>query len=184
MNQNTIINPLLNQNYTYYNMNINNNFPNQNFNQINQFQQNNMQFGMMNQMNKMNQINQMNPMNQMNQMNQINQMNQMNNNINLEDEIIKNNQNLNYKKFYINLDQTNLINSIIDFYKKNHKEYMNFNEKVQIMNLINHLNPNLSVIKETHNDDPLHYIKDDKIIIKFINRDKVLYNVQIPVSID
>ena len=184
MNQNNIINPLLNQNYTYYNMNINNNFPNQNFNQINQFQQNNMQFGMMNQMNKMNQINQMNPMNQMNQMNQINQMNQMNNNINLEDEIIKNNQNLNYKKFYINLDQINLINSIIDFYKKNHKEYMNFNEKVQIMNLINHLNPNLSVIKETHNDDPLHYIKDDKIIIKFINRDKVLYNVQIPVSIN
>ena len=57
---------------------------------------------------------------------------------------------------------------------------MNFNEKVQIMNLINHLNPNLSVIKETHNDDPLHYIKDDKIIIKF----KVLYNVQIPVSIN
>ena len=121
MNQNTIINPLLNQNYTNYNMNINNNFPNQNFNQINQFQQNNMQFDMMNQMNQMNQINQMNPMNQMNQMNQINQMNQMNNNINLEDEIIKNNQNLNYKKFYINLNQINLINSIIDFYKKKKK---------------------------------------------------------------
>ena len=146
MNQNTFINPLLNQNYTNYNMNINNNFPNQNFNQINQ-------------------------------------INQVNDNINLEDEILKNNQNLNFKKFYINLDQINLINSIIDFYKKNGKEYMNFNEKIQIMNLINHLNPNLSAIKEKH-DNPLPYIKEEKINIKFINRNKVLYNVQIPVSIN
>ena len=178
MNQNTFINPLLNQNYTNYIMNIKNNFPNQNFNQINQCQQNNMLLGMMNQMNQMNQIN------QMNQMNQMNQINQMNNNINLEDEIIKNNQNLNLKKFYINLDQINLINSIIDFYKENRKEYMNFNEKVQIMKLINHLNPNLSAIKEIHNESPLHYIEEEKIIIKFINRDKVLYNVQIPISIN
>jgi hypothetical protein len=58
------------------------------------------------------------------------------------------------------------------------------NEKAQIMNLINHLNPNLSAIKKIHNDDPLHYIEEEKIIIKFINRDKVLYNVQIPVSIN
>jgi hypothetical protein len=143
-----------------------------------------MQFGMMNQMNQINQINQMNPMNQMNLMNQINQMNQMNNNINLEDEIIKNNQNLNYKKFYINLDQINLINSIIEFYKKNGKEYMNFNEKAQIMNLINHLNPDFSLIKEIHNDDPLNYIEEEKIIVKFINGNKVLYNVKIPVSIN
>ena len=60
---------------------------------------------------------------------------------------------------------------------------MNFNEKIQIMNLINHLNPNLSAIKEKH-DNPLTYIKEEKINIKFINRKKVLYNVQIPVSIN
>ena len=123
-------------------------------------------------------------MNQMNLMNQMNQMNQINNNDNLENEIIKNNQKLNSKKFYINLDQINLINSIIDFYKKNDKEYMNFNEKVQIMKLINHLNSDFSKIKEINNDDPLHYIEEEKINIKFINRDKVLYNVRIPISIN
>ena len=114
----------------------------------------------------------------------MNQMNQINNNDNLENEIIKNNLNLNSKKFYINLDQINLINSIIDFYKKNGKEYMNFNEKVQIMKLINHLNPDFSSIKTIDNDDPLHYIDEEKITIKFINRDNVLYNVRIPVSIN
>ena len=61
---------------------------------------------------------------------------------------------------------------------------MNFNEKAQIMNLINHLNPDFSLIKEIHNDDPLNYIEEEKIIVKFINRNKVLYNVKIPVSIN
>jgi len=72
----------------------------------------------------------------------------------------------------------------MDFYKKNGKEYMNFNKKDQIMKLIDHLNPNLSAIKEIYNDNPLLYIEEEKIIIKFINRDKVLYNAQIPVSIN
>ena len=31
---------------------------------------------------------------------------------------------------------------------------MNFNEKSQIMNLINHLNPDFSTIKKTDYDDP------------------------------
>jgi hypothetical protein len=61
---------------------------------------------------------------------------------------------------------------------------MNFNEKGQIMNLINQLNPDFSNIKKIDNNDPLHYIKEEKIIIKFINRNKVLYNVRIPVSIN
>ena len=82
-------------------------------------------------------------------MNQINQNFNINNvnNENLKNQIIANNKNLNQNNFYINLNQINLINDIINFYKNNGMDEMNFNQKFQIMNLINHLNPDLSLIK-------------------------------------
>ena len=82
-------------------------------------------------------------------MNQINQNFNINNvnNENLKNQIIANNKNLNQNNFYINLNQINLINDIINFYKNNEMDEMNFNQKFQIMNLINHLNPDLSLIK-------------------------------------
>ena len=69
-------------------------------------------------------------------MNQINQMIQISN------------QNMDKNNFWINLNQINLINSIIDFFHKTGSDYMNFNEKGQIMNLVNLLNQNLSSLKQ------------------------------------
>ena len=69
------------------------------------------------------------------------------NNQNLKNQIINNNKNLNQNNFYINLNQINLINDIINFYKNNKMDEMNFDQKFQIMNLINHLNPDLSLMK-------------------------------------
>jgi len=62
-------------------------------------------------------------MNQTNQMNLINQKNQI--------YRIKqiNNQNMDENNFWINLNQINLINSIIDFFHKTGNDYMNYNEK-------------------------------------------------------
>ena len=66
---------------------------------------------------------------------------------NLISQIQNNNNNLNPKNFWINLGQLNLINSIIDFYHKNGRIFMNFNEKFQIMNLINNINPDYTKIQ-------------------------------------
>ena len=119
-------------------------------------------------------------------MNQINQNFNINNvnNENLKNQIIANNKNLNQNNFYINLNQINLINDIINFYKNNGMDEMNFNQKFQIMNLINHLNPDLSLIKINDEiKDPLYYIHECKINIKLINYTKTLYNVKIPTFI-
>ena len=105
-------------------------------------------------------------------------------NENLKKQIMLNNHNLDQNNFYINLNQINLINDIINFYQKNGMDCMNFNQKVQIMNLINHLNPDFSLIKQSdHIEDPLHYILENKIQIKLINYDKILYNIKIPAFI-
>ena len=91
---------------------------------------------------------------------------------------------MNQNNFYINLNQINSINDIINFYKNNGMDEMNFNQKFQIMNLINHLNPDLSLIKISDTiEDPLYYIHEYKINIKLINYNKTLYNVKIPTSI-
>ena len=161
-------------------------------------------------MNQMNAMNQMNPMDQMNnnqieQTNQIEQMNKSQTNpktqinqgqINEKEQLdqnqsnlislnIKNNKSLNPKNFWINLNKINLINSIIDFYQKNKKIYMNFNEKFQIMNLINNLNPDITKIQnETKILDPFHYIDGEKIIITFINHSFKIIKIKIPISIN
>ena len=102
----------------------------------------------------------------------------------MKNQIINNNKNLNQNNFYINLNQINLINDIINFYKNNEMDEMNFNQKFQIMNLINHLNPDLSLIKISDKiEDPLYYIHEYKINIKLINYNKILYNVNIPTFI-
>jgi hypothetical protein len=77
----------------------------------------------------------------MNQINQINQIFQI---------IQNNNQNMDKNNFWINLNQINLINSIIDFFHKTGNDYMNYNQKGQIMNLVNLLNPNLSKLKQNN----------------------------------
>lgn len=119
-------------------------------------------------------------------MNPINQNFNINNanNENLKNQIINNNKNLNQNNFYINLNQINLINDIINFYKNNGMDEMNFNQKYQIMNLINHLNPDFSLIKSNNKiEDPLYYINEYKINIRLINYNKILYNVKIPTFI-
>ena len=104
-------------------------------------------------------------------MNQINQMIQISN------------QNMDKNNFWINLNQINLINSIIDFFHKTGNDYMNFNEKGQIMNLVNLLNPNLSSLKQINETKySLDYIKGEKRHIKFINSNFELFNVSIPIS--
>ena len=100
---------------------------------------------------------------------------------NLISLIQNNNNNLNPKNFWINFGQLNLINSIIDFYHKNGRIFMNFNEKFQIMNLINNINPDYAKIQNENNIlDPLHYIKEEKIVITFINHDFKITKVKIP----
>ena len=59
-----------------------------------------------------------------------------------------NNQNMDKNNFQVSLNQINLINSIIDFFHQTGNDYMNYNEKEQIMNLINLLNLNVSKLKK------------------------------------
>ena len=162
-NQNLANNPFNNNNINMFN---NNNFNNQNILNFNYNNQN------MNQHNNNNQ-----------NMNVINN-NEQNLNNNLRNQIQKNNMEMNIDNFWIDINQIGLIDSIIQFYHKTGNEYLNMNEKYQIMNIINRLNPDISSLK-TQNEilDPLHYIKEPKKLIKFINSDFNLYNVKIPYSI-
>lgn len=60
---------------------------------------------------------------------------------------------------------------------------MNYNEKEQIMNLVNLLNLNLSKLKQSNEIKySLDYIKGEKRLIKFVNSVFVLFNVRIPIS--
>jgi hypothetical protein len=69
---------------------------------------------------------------------------------------------------------------------------MNFEHPQQVKSLINHLYPNYSELKQINDDDNdknniygelLPYIHEEKKIIKFINSNKMLYNIKIPCSI-
>ena len=187
-----------------YSNHFNQNF-NQNLNQ-NQFMLNNSnQFNMMQNMNPMNNFNfnqqnlmmqNMNPMNifDLNQQNlMIQNMNPMNifdlNQQNLMEQQLNNQMNFNNNNnndINIPINQINLINSIIYYYKENNNENMDYNNPNQIRNILNLLNPNYPGLKykEINKiDDPLYYIKVPKTIIKFVNSDYLIYKVKIPKTI-
>ena len=183
LNQNFVINPMLFQQQTNINMNANNNLMNQNL-LYNQMIQN---------MNNINQMNQNQNFNLMNQniipnnqnFNQINQNQNVNMNLNLVSQIYNNNMNMNINNFWININQISLLLAIIDFYHKTENEFVDINDKYQIMNIMNRLNPNLSTLKQDNEIlDPLHYINKPKKVVKFVNSDFKLFNVKIPTFID
>ena len=173
----------------------------QNINPNNFMLSNNAQFNMMQNMNQFNNmINQQNLMMQnMNQINNMNNqqnlmmqnMNQFNNfDLNKQIQIMQgmNNQiNINNNN-YINipLNQINLLNSIISFYKNNNNDYMSYDNPNQIKNILNLLNPNYPGLKYDNAnkiEDPLYYIKTVKKTLKFINSDYIIYKVRIPITI-
>jgi hypothetical protein len=147
---------------------------NQNLNQMNQNMiQNNQNLNQMNQ----NMIQNNQNYNQMN--------NEQNMNMNLVSQINNNNMSMNINNFWININQISLLIDIIDFYHKTENEFMDFNDKYQIMNIMNRLNPDLSKLEQDNEIlDPLHYIKEPKKVVKFVNSDFKLFNVKIPSSID
>ena len=155
-----------NQNQAFNNFNPNmiginnNNFINQNF-MNNQYQ-----------------------MMQMNQMMMQNMNNQINNNILNQNHNINNIQNNNNFNF-INQNQKILVDKIIEFYRKNGRKFMNYNEPNQIKKLLDNLDTNNPNLKEgIILDDPMSYIKEKKKLIKFINHDFKIFNVNVPISID
>ena len=166
----------INPNLIQSDMGFNNNNNNYNFNNHNVFTDQNLQnmpiFNIPNQ--NMNQINYNQNLDQINN-------NEVNSNNNLKEQIQKTNLEMNSNNFWININQIELIDSIIKFYHNSGNEYLDIKAKYQIMNIINRLNPNISLLK-TNNDilDPLYYVKGQKKIIKFINSDFNVYNVKIP----
>ena len=81
-------------------------------------------------------------------------------------------------------NQLKVVNSIIDFCKERHNNYISYNYNDQIMELINHLNPNPSDLKYNNEIlDPLHYIEGEKKIIKFITSEYRLYKIKMPLNI-
>jgi len=177
--------------------NMNNFFLNQFSNQNNY--QNNLFFNPMNNVNLMNQINNMNILNQnMNQMNYLNIMNQnMNqgndinllnkninqiNNMNFLNHNMKNNSNPNFNDFDYLIDFMKLINLIIKFYERTGNYNMNYNNKNQIKSLIKQIYFNTNGI-DCKIEDPLYYLNEPKILIKFINSDYKVFKVKIPKTI-
>ena len=162
MNMNINNNPFLFNNINNQNMNMNNNpflFNNKNMNNINM--NNNNLFLNQNFMNNQNQMMQMNQMMMGNLNNQYNQYN------------------------FINQNQKNLVDKIIQFYQRSGRKFMNYNEKNQISNLLDNLDTNSPKLKEGNDiADPLPYIKEKKKLIKFINHDFKIFNVKVPTSID
>ena len=141
MNPNFPNNFTFNQNQAFNNFNPNmiginnNNFINQNF-MNNQYQ-----------------------MMQMNQMMMQNMNNQINNNILNQNHNINNIQNNNNFNF-INQNQKILVDKIIEFYRKNGRKFMNYNEPNQIKKLLDNLDTNNPNLKEgIILDDPMSYIK-------------------------
>lgn len=118
--------------------------------------------------------------NMMNNNLQITQMYQMANLYN------QNNQNINNNNInFVNQNQKILVDKIIEFYQNKGRKFMNYNEEWQIKQLLNNLDTNCPLLKEGNNiPDPLHYIKEKKKIIQFINHDFKFFNVKIPISID
>ena len=63
-------------------------------------------------------------------------------------------------------NQIKLVNSITDFCKKSHNNYINYNYNAQIMELIIRLNPNPSdLLHDNKILDPLHYIEAEKKLL-------------------
>ena len=149
---------------------------NQNFNQINKnMMPNNQNFNQMNQ----------NVIQNNQNFNQINQNQNQNMNMNLVSQIDNNNMNMNENNFWININHIGLLLAIIDFYHKTGNDFVDINNKYQIMNIMNRLNPNLSTLKQDNEIlDPLHYINKPKKVVKFVNSDFKLFNVKIPTFID
>ena len=194
-------NQLFNLMYSnHFNQNINQSMF-QNINPNNFMLSNNAQFNMMQNMNQFNNMNNqqnlmMQNMNQINNMNNqqnlmMQNMNQFNNfDLNKQIQIMQgmNNQiNFNNNN-YINipLNQINLLNSIISFYKNNNNDYMSYDNPNQIKNILNLLNPNYPGLKYDNTnkiEDPLYYIKTVKKTLKFINSDYIIYKVRIPITI-
>jgi len=148
---------------------------------LNQMNYNNQGNPMLNQMGNYNQNNQMfNIMNQMMaQMMMIQNMNLMNE-INQEKRFKEIIQNL----YNFNINQMELIDSIIQFYKENGNDYMDFDYPNQIKNIIGLLSLNSNKLDKSNNiEDPLNYIKEQKKIIRFINLFYKEYKVKIPLSI-
>lgn len=146
-----------------------------NMNQMNQFQMMQNQLNMQN-FNYMNYLMQNQMMIQM-----MNQMNNFNNNYSMNHH-----NNISYNQFEIPPNQMELVNSIISFYKKNGNYYMDFDNPYQIKCILNLLEPNYPKLKyddKNKIDDPLYYIKEPKILIKFINSDYTIYKVSIPMTI-
>ena len=108
----------------------------------------------------------------------MNPMNEINLNNNINNSLFKRTQN----EISSNSPQRRILDSIIRYYYE--KGNSDFDEKLQIMYLINLLTPNFSMIKIDEDiKDPLYYIKEEKKCIKFINSDFKLFNVKVPKSI-
>ena len=136
-----------------------------------------------------NMMNQMNPM-MMNQMNpwmenNINQAIINNNNYNLLDKNINNKIKNKNNQIKINLNQKELINTIIEFFQNNGNEYMNFSYPIQIQYLLNQLDLDFDGFYLSEQvEDPLPYIKEEKKLIIFKNSNFFSLKVKIPVSIN
>jgi len=157
LNQYHQINPMLNQ-MNYYNQG------NPMLNQMGNYDPNNQMLNIMNQMMAQMMIQNMNLMNEINQEKRFK-------------EIIQNLYNL-------NINQMELIDSIIQFYKENGNDYMNFDYPNQIKNIIDLLSLNSNKLYKSDNiEDLLYYIKEPKKIIRFINSNYEEYKVKIPLSI-
>jgi hypothetical protein len=115
-------------------------------------------------------------------MNKIKEKMKQMNEINKEKRKKESIQNINLNN--LNQNQIELINSIIQFYKENDNEYMDFDNPNQIKNMINFLSLNYNKLDISDNiEDPLYYIEEPKKMIKFINSDYKEYKVNIPLSI-
>ena len=82
--------------------------------------------------------------------------------------------------------QLNLINGVIQFYKNNGNNYMNFENPFQIQYILNFIEAKIDKCKydnEQKIEDPLYYIKEPKKVINFINTNYIIYKVNIPKTI-
>ena len=161
----------LNINYTNSNNNSMNPFLNQNNTIIKSNIMNNNNFIQNNQMNNIPNFNQLNN-------------NQIFNSNNLRNKIQQNNSEMKLDNFWIDINQIGILFSILDFYKKTENDDVDINKKVQIMNIINRLNPDISSLKKENEIlDPLYYVHEPKKLINFINSDFNLFTVKVPNSL-
>ena len=85
-----------------------------------------------------------------------------------------------FDNFWIDINQIGILYQIIDFYHKSGNNYLDLNDKFQIMHIINNLNQDISSLNKNYEiNDPLYYINENKKLIKFINSDFKVYNVKI-----